>query len=151
MKSYDSILVAQYLLSLAREKKLNLNVTKVQKMLYIVFGYFLSQFDKKIIEESPRAWPFGPVFPRAQNKVDYTNILPINSPEFSEIKKDIELTKVLNEVLDKYSQYTASQLTEWSHQKGSPWSKTTEEIGFRWNTPIKEEYINEYFKNLNVL
>ncbi len=151
MKSYDSILVAQYLLSLAREKGLNLNVTKVQKMLYIVFGYFLSQFDKKIIEESPRAWPFGPVFPRAQNKVDYTNILPINSPEFSEIKKDIELTKVLNEVLDKYSQYTASQLTEWSHQKGSPWSKTTEEIGFRWNTPIKEEYINEYFKNLNVL
>ena len=152
MKTYDSVLVAKYLLSIANSKKINLNVTKVQKLMYIAYGYFLAENQNhRIIDESPRAWPYGPVFPKTQNKVDYTNILDINATEFEEIKKDIDLTIVLNNIVDGYSKYTASQLSEWSHQKDGPWYKTTKLQDFKWNTIIPDQFIAEYFKTIDVL
>jgi Uncharacterized phage-associated protein len=151
MKSYDSILVAKYMLAIAKDRNISLNVTKVQKLLYILYGYYLANYDNhQIIEEDPKAWPYGPVFPRSQKKVDYSNILPLDSPDFEDIKRDKKLTEAINYVIDKYSAFSASKLSEWSHQEGGPWYLATKQKGFNWNTPIPNEYIYEYFKRISV-
>jgi uncharacterized phage-associated protein len=152
MKTYDSILIAKYLLSFASSKQINLNVTKVQKLLYIIYGYYLAEFNgHRIIEERPKAWPFGPVFPRAQKKVDYSKITPINSKEFEEIEEDSKLVDIIIRVIDKYAKYSASRLSEWSHAVNGPWDRTTQQDNFKWNTDIPDEYISAYFKSISVL
>ena len=149
-KVYDSIDVARYLLALANEKKKILNVTKVQKLLFIAYGYFLSKYGVRIIDETPKAWPFGPVFPETQKKVDYTTIYGVNSPVFDELKRDQDVTEILNTIIDNYSNFSASQLSDWSHMEGSPWEKTTKESGFNWNEEINEEYIKGYFCDITL-
>ena len=149
-KTYNSILVAKYLLALANQKKRNLNVTKVQKLLFIAYGYFLSKLDVKLLDETPKAWPFGPVFPKTQKKVDYTVVYDVNAPEFDELRQDSIITDILNTIIDSYSKFTASQLSDWSHMEGSPWDRSTKKPGFQWNKEINEEYIKEYFCDITL-
>ena len=151
MKTYDSILLAKFLLSLAREKYYSLNMTKLQKLMYIVYGYYLANFNHKIVSESAQAWPYGPVFPAVHKRVDYTKIIPLSDPVFSEIRHDIELVRVLDRVVETYANITASQLSNWSHKDGSPWKKTTERSNFRWSNEIPDELIKGYFSTLSVV
>lgn len=150
MKTYESTLVAKYLLSLANSKMKNLNVTKVQKMLYIVYGYYLAKHNHNILNEAPKAWPYGPVFPRTQKKVDYTSVLPLNSPEFEELRNDESLTETINKVIDNYAGFTASQLSQWSHSEGGPWHRATLQPGFNWNNVIPDDYIKSYFSGVSL-
>ncbi len=146
---YDSVIVAKYLLALAYSKNKVLNVTKVQKLLYMAYGFFLSDKDRVLMSESPKAWPYGPVFPRTRKKVNYSDIIPLNSEELVEIKKDVDIVNFFNILIDKYSKYTASQLSEWSHAKDGPWDLTTKQKGFNWNTPIDNKLIKDYFSTIN--
>ncbi len=147
--TYDSVLAAKYLLGIAYSKDIVLNVTKVQKLLYMAFGYFLFKEDRVLLSESPKAWPYGPVFPRTRKKVNFTQIISLDSDEFSELKKDENVTKFFNLLVDKYAKYTASQLSEWSHIKDGPWDVTTKQSGFKWNSSIPNELMSEYFSNIN--
>lgn len=150
LKTYDSVLAAKYLLALAFEKNIVLNVTKVQKMLYIAYGYFLANHNVNIVNEQPKAWPYGPVFPRTRKKVDYDVVLKKDDIEFAEISQDTKVTEAFNNIIEKYSKYSASQLSEWSHMKGGPWEQSTKQNGFDWNQPIPDSFIKNYFQDLNV-
>lgn len=149
MKTYDSVLLAQYMLSLAHSKGINLNVTKVQKLIYIVYGVFMSEHDHQITTEAPKAWPFGPVFPRSQKKVNYTAVMPLDTPLFGELKEDKILNDVLGSVIDKFANLSATSLSEWSHQEGGPWHRTVSGNN-KWNAPIPNQYIKEYFEGIDV-
>ena len=145
-KPYDSVLVANYLLALANEKGVILNTTKVQKLLYMAYGFLLAEKNKIILDEQPKAWPSGPVFPKTRKKANYSKIQKISEPEFSGIREDSELTDCLNKIIDKFSSYTSIQLSNWSHDPEGPWQKTVDTYCFDWNTPIPNNYIKEYFK-----
>lgn len=150
LKTYDSVIAAKYLLALAYKKGIILNVTKVQKMLFIAYGYFLAKHDHVFLSEAPKAWPYGPVFPRTRKKVDFGKIISTDDPTLTEIVQDSSVTEVFDRIIDKYSPYTASQLSDWSHMKGSPWDKTTKQSGFDWNYPIPNDFIKDYFLKVNV-
>jgi len=148
-KKYDSVIAATYLLAIAYDKNKVLNVTKVQKLLYMAYGYFLAN-GRVIFSESPKAWPYGPVFPRSQKKVDYSSVIPLSSPELVTISKDKEVTNLFNLLIDKYSIYSAGQLSEWSHSDDGPWDLTRNEQNFNWNMPIKDDLIADYFSELDI-
>ena len=147
--TYDSVILAKFLLALAYSKGKVLNVTKVQKLLYMAYGFFLAEKDRVLISESPKAWPFGPVFPKTRKKVNFSQVISIDSEEFSELKNDIEVCEFFNTLIDKYSKYTASQLSEWSHAEGGPWDLTTKQKGFKWNSSIDDDLIKNYFSTIN--
>jgi uncharacterized phage-associated protein len=144
MDTYDSVLVAKYMMAIANNEGIVLNVTKVQKLLFITYSYFLTK-GRRIVDEQPKAWPFGPVFPKTRNKINYGIIIPLNAPEFEIFKPDVDLTDFLNYLIKNVGRRSASYLTEWSHQDGSPWHKTTLTKGFQWNDPIPDDFIKEYF------
>lgn len=149
MKTYNSVLVAKYMFAIACNHKTILNVTKVQKLLYILYGNFLAKFDIRIVDESPKAWPYGPVFPKTRENIDYNKLLDLSDPEFYEISKDEVLTKALHTLVNRFADLSASKLTDWSHSEDSPWDKTTKHDKFKWNDPIPDEYIKEYFSQFN--
>lgn len=150
LKTYNSITVARYMLALSSERDIKLNVTQIQKLLYIVYGYFLANYNHRIFDEQPKTWPYGPVFPKTRNKVDFSTRYKITDDEFIEIKSDKILTDIIISVTGKYSKYSAAQLSEWSHMEGSPWELTTKQQGFNWNQPIPDNLIKNYFEELNV-
>lgn len=147
---FDSVICAEYLLALAYSKGVVLNVTKVQKLLYLAYGAYLAEHNESFIKEQPKAWPYGPVFPRTREHVNFDKIISLDDSKFDEIKKNKEITKLLNKIIDKYSAFTASQLSEWSHEKNGPWDIALKKSGGNWNTPIDDELIKKYFLNIEI-
>lgn len=148
-KTYDSVLLGKYLLAVGYSQGKVLNVTKVQKMLYIAYGFFLAKYNRVLILETPKAWPYGPVFPRTRKKIDYSTVINIDELQFKEIKQDQQVVDFFSELVKKYSKYTASQLARWSNHKGSPCHVATKMNNFTWNTPIQDNLIVKYFSNIN--
>lgn len=146
---YDSQLIAKYLYSLAYSKGRNLNVTQLQKLLYIAYGFYLAEHGRPLLSERPQAWPFGPVFPRTR-KLEYDRTAGIHTVELRIVVDDYEVKKLLDDVVDNYASISASKLSEWSHTVGSPWERTTLQHGFRWSHIIPDEYIADYFKQFTI-
>ncbi len=146
-RPYDSVVVAKYLRAIAYAQDIILNVTKTQKLLYVIHGYSLAEKGESIIKEKPQAWPYGPVFPRARNKVNYEVVYSLEDPSIQEILRDDYATNLIQFVLASFNSWTASALSEWSHLPDSPWDKVVRS-NENWGTPIPDEYIKEYFQEL---
>ena len=146
--TYDSVAVARFLVALANERGVFLNITKVQKLLYISYGVGLAAFGQRIADESPRAWPYGPVFPKTREALigsDFGAVTFDGSPDLSLMKRDERLYSCVASALKTFGSWTAGQLTAWSHKKGSPWWRVAEEDLNAWNSPIPDDYIVAYF------
>jgi len=150
VNQYDSVIGAKLLLALAYEKGVVLNTTKVQKMLYIIYGYFLAKSNIQLFSETPKAWPYGPVFPRTRKKVDYSVVYKTTDQDLKDICQDEEIINKFNSVIDKYGKYTASNLSNWSHMQNGPWDLTTKLPDFKWGDQIPNDYITKYFSNIEI-
>ena len=55
---------------LCRKNNYQFNNTKIQKLLYLFVGFCLINDVSEIydIDETPKLWPYGPVFPRVHKK-----------------------------------------------------------------------------------
>lgn len=143
---FNSVEVAKYIAGKANEKKIFLNITKIQKLLYIAYGTYLRVYEKRLTNEHPQAWPYGPVFPTTRNKMislDFESIKASETPE--KLREDKRLNKVIEFVLKHFGKWNAAQLTEWSHRNGSPWYYATKTEGFKWGDQIQDELIYNYF------
>lgn len=148
MEPYCSVDVARYIIAIANSKGIGINMTKVQKLLYISYGVFLAVKGERLLNEHPQAWPYGPVFPSTRNHLLKENFyeISIGDSKFSVMRANEELNSLLNSVFSSFGNWTAGQLTEWSHQDGSPWENTTLLEGFVWGAIIPDNLIQDYFK-----
>lgn len=150
---YKSTDMALYMIACANKQRISLNITKIQKLLYIIYGTFLRVYSKRLINEHPQAWPYGPVFPTTRNSLlgkDFVNIDEsyIDKKVVKQMKEDEELQKVIDFVLEVFGGWNAGQLSEWSHSDNSPWSRTKEKFLFKWGDVIPDQYIQEYFEKI---
>lgn len=133
-----------------------LNKTQMQKLLYLWYGIYLARTEQRLFDDdSPKAWPFGPVFPRVNKRFVPSQIPPKESLPILKLSKDKEAFEVMRYVLEKYHSKSAFELSEWSHEESGPWYKTVYEQGeeaggqTKWNKPIPDELIKTYFTNFN--
>lgn len=149
---YNSTIVARYIVAYANANRFGINMTKLQKLLYITYGVFMAVKNARLTNEHPQAWPYGPVFPTTRNKllrVSFDNI-NISDETLNEINKDEEMRSLLDLVFGAYGHMNGAQLSQWSHQSGAPWDRTVHSDCFKWGDQIPDEYISEYFKTLLV-
>ena len=130
-----------------------LNKTQMQKILFMCYGSYYAQKEKPLFkDDTPKAWPYGPVFPRVNVRYNPSNPpLDMTDEDKKEFMGDIEALKLVSSIVSQYSRVSAHALSEWSHEKGSPWFKTVYgEDGkcstISWNKVIPPEYIQAYFK-----
>ena len=148
---YKSTTVAKYLLSRAIEEGIIMNMTKLQKLLYIAYGTYLAIKEDRLTDESPKAWPYGPVFPTTRKKlltIDFNDYSINGDTEFDPISKDKEINDLVNLVLRLFGSWSSGQLVEWTHAIGSPWDKTRYFPNFQWNQTIPDDYIKDYFSDV---
>lgn len=129
-----------------------LNKTQMQKILFMCYGLYLACTGKKLFnDDTPKAWPYGPVFPRV-NKRYNPNLTPTDLSE-SEKKMFIENKDALGiivKTVDKCYKLSAQYLTNWSHKEGSPWNITLygedgKNQNIEWNKVIDDDLIKSYF------
>lgn len=149
---YTSIEIAQILRWQAyKTQNVLLNKTQLEKLLYITYGIYAALTGNRLCEENPKAWPFGPVFPRVAKHIDL-NTHPTEHV-VEEYKSDPNLTRAIDFVIKTYSHTTATVLSAWSHEEDGPWYQTMykvdekgNKIKFAWNAPIDFDLIKDYFK-----
>lgn len=98
------------------------NDTKAQKLLYCIYGAVLAESNERLTDEHPRAWPFGPVFPRTFNDIKKHRLTVEMAQEFQRECPSATL-QLIHQTLIVFGKYTATSLSTWSHRIGSPWSK----------------------------
>lgn len=167
---YDPRAIANYFLELAKAQGVeDLTPPKIQKLVYFANGWNLAIRDVPLIDEQVEAWRWGPVIrslyrafrqygnqPVGEPAILFTyeaddsgDFVPCETiPTIDDRPEDAEFTKeLLKRVWDVYGKYTPAQLSNLTHQDGSPWH----EVYLRYHgeiprgTDISPELIRDYF------
>ena len=142
---FDSRDVAAYIAQQCRASGITYNNTKIQKLLYCVYGVVLAEFGMRICDEQPRAWPYGPVFPKVFKYIHKGENMDMYSTRLQDKLSEDEKS-IIATVLAFFGRSTASQLSICSNPPGDPWSKVVDDEGTGWNVAIRDEDISTYFK-----
>ena len=128
----DAVTFAAYLTKKAREQGHSVNVTKLQKWLYICYGLFLAAYDMQLFNDRPKAWDYGPVFPRV-HKQQTKNLLEklVPNANLDNLMPDIrdKCNAVADAVLKYFGDWSAMELVNWTHSPNKAWDKTVKEFG----------------------
>ena len=140
---YDSVTIAKALRWAGREKGYQLNMTQLNKLLYIAYGTLLVRKRERLTSEHPAAWPYGPVFPRIHTHIKLSD--PVTDKEFNTLNEDTK--ELLRQVVDSFGDISASKLSAWSHEKGSPWDIAQSKNDKKWNQKLDDDDIYAFFYN----
>ncbi len=152
MQHRDSIDVANAILSAAQDKGVSMSMMKLLKLVYFAHGWTLGLTGKPLCSDHAEAWRYGPVFRALYNSLPYTGSQAVSFPvknifggqrgnaEFSSEERSI-----ISQVIDIYGNLGAFQLSDITHETGSPWDVTKTESGYF--SPISNDLIRDYFKS----
>lgn len=140
---YDSVDIARALRWAGKEKDYQLNMTQLNKLLYITYGILLVRKRGRLTKEHPAAWPYGPVFPRMHKHIKLSD--PVTDREFNELDSDLQ--GLLRQIVAYLGDIPASKLSAWSHEKGSPWDIAQSKNDTKWNQKIDDDDIYAFFYN----
>jgi uncharacterized phage-associated protein len=132
-----------------------LNKTQINKILFYVYGVYLAEVGQPLFDnEQPQAWPFGPVFPIVNKRINIDERIKFSDDKIAAYKQNNNALKIVVDAVKHMSNRTAVQLTYWSHQEGSPWYKAIYGDGKQpkqnpWSTVISDNSIKEYFSNIS--
>ena len=140
-KQYDSIDLARHIMAVCDENNIifekNNGNTKLNKLLYIVYGVYLSIYNKSILTEKPKCFPYGPVFPRVFKKYIKLESQKLNLEKnlesiLSTIKGVGEVNVFINysesnQVVAMYDETTTTSSTEETDSAGGKRDTTSTE------------------------
>ncbi len=112
---------------------------KLQKLLYYAQGYFLAKKDIPLFNDDFVAWEHGPVIRKIYNKYKENGANGIKYDKDFKAEINNETERILEEVYNEYSQYSAWKLRNMTHEE-EPWRTTPR------NEIIAKDKIKNYFK-----
>ena len=129
---------------------INLNKTQVNKLLFMCYGFYLAFYNERLFSETPKAWPYGPVFPNVYKLYSLYNVpIYVTEEKNKEFESNEKAKDIITQVVDKYCNISAYDLSRWSHSPGGPWHQTVYGINgdenSGWNKEISDELIKKYF------
>lgn len=129
-----------------------LNKTQMQKLLFMCYGQALAMNGSSMFaDDTPKAWPFGPVFPRSYKRYEEHIPCDLSQVEKNRFATDGNLLRMIARTVAQYCHHSATSLSDWSHDSKGPWYQTVfdSEKGTAWNRKIDDELIRSYFSNDN--
>jgi len=146
MTRYSSLHIANKIIDLAHEKKEEIAPLKLIKLVYICHGWCLALNNRPLIFEDVMAWKYGPVIPELYREVkkyranDISEKIDLND----NVKFTNEDNELIEEVYQKYSKFSAVELSAMTHKKDTPWYLiwNRNNWGIIPNDKIKNYYIN---------
>lgn len=128
-----------------------LNKTQVNKILFAVYGRYLAQTGKLLfIDDTPKAWPYGPVFPIVNKRVDIFEIVQFTQDKIDLFKQNRIAQEIVVNTVSEMHDKSAQFLTALSHRPDTPWDKTIHPnsgVAVAWNAEIPTDIIKDYYKS----
>lgn len=132
---------------------------KLQKLVYLSYGWWLSHYDTPLIKEAPQVWKYGPVFDSLYQSLRTKGREPIRDlivPSFfssgpPEISSDDENTlKLLKWVWARYGELDGIALSEITHQPNTPWSEVVKSHEFKIprNLPLDWTVVKDHYRKI---
>lgn len=140
----DSIEIAKHIAYLCEKLSYDYNNTKIQKLMFACYGVTLVRCDgKRLVDESPVVWPYGPVYLKVFNFINN-----LDNEGYSLEKRDLDssLASLLENIVKAFGKYRAGILSGWSHKKDSPWDIVVNKMDSKWGTLIPDGVIEKYFR-----
>ncbi len=109
---YGVLLVADYIVKHSLEKDQPISNLKLQKLLYFVQAQFLVATGRPCFPEDIVAWGCGPMVPESYSV--YSKYGSGSIPRVAETRRGIiagEDKEMINDIVDRLADYSASQLT----------------------------------------
>ena len=140
----DSVLLAKSLRHMAVIEGIELTQSQIQTILYIAYGVRLATKGERLTSEHPQMWQYGPVFPRAYNKL--RKDAADGTDEYYSLKTGHpNIFKYLENCFRRYAWTKACILSTPHLSEGTPWSQTRKSNPDRWGVRIEDELIREWF------
>ena len=155
---YNVLDVCRHVINYSNNQDYGISNLKLQKVLYFIQAYFLISTPEACFVEQIEAWDFGPIVPEVYNEYkqygsgdipyitsyiqfDEEDIWNSARIDFSDNIISDDDKKLIDMVVDKFSEYSATDLVTLTHRQ-APW-KYAYVRGM--NNAIKNESIKEYF------
>lgn len=143
-KDLDSYQVAAAINYMGDRDGRNLNNSQIQAILYRAYGTWLSRKHERLFREHPQVWQYGPVFPRAYNKLrkdtsggkEAYDTLQGTNPD---------LVDYLERLYGAAAVFCAKSLNAPFIRDGSSWSISKSRSGDRLGVPIDDLLIEAEF------
>ncbi len=163
---YDVRAIGNWFLKRAEQDGEQLSAMKLQKLAYVAHGWYLALTDKPLVHDAVEAWQWGPVFRslyREFQEFGSQNITrratafdgaTLVDKEISIQDYDDPDPESMNQFLESawrvYGNYSAGELSNITHQSGTPWQQMFEGMGnqIKPYTVIPNEMIASHYKEL---
>jgi len=169
---FNPIAIANYFIEQAQSLGDELTPMKLQKLVFFAHGWHLAIKNSPLIDEQVEAWSYGPVirslyrefrkygdqaitekgvFHKKRLKLDGRATLQIVQPEINDDPESATAIKpLLDRIWEVYGKYSAIQLSNMTHQPGTPWHSVHEQYDGKppRGTDIPSNVIRDYFRSL---
>lgn len=149
-----STVIADEFITLAALACKSFTQMQLQKLVYFSHGWSLSLLKQDLTEDSPQAWPYGPVYVDLWKVLKHcgksevkNNILDPDEFKAERSKLSENQNRVIRKVFELYGDYHAFQLSAMTHKEGTPWHQVYVEEG-RERAPISNDLIRAHFDKL---
>lgn len=147
LKSIDYARLIQYVAQVFHRQMLN--KTQVNKILFAVYGRYLAQTGNVLFtDDTPKAWPYGPVFPIVNKRVDISEVVQFTQDKVELFKRNRIAQEIVVQSVKEMHDKSAQYLTAMSHRPDTPWDKTIHPGNggtVAWNTEIPADIIKKYY------
>ncbi len=125
---------------------------KLQKLVYIAHGWHLGLTGEPLFKDEVGAWPFGPVI-----RSVYKEFISFSKSPITELAVDFwgnvcevaetdeHIMALLEKIWEVYGKYSATQLSNMTHERGTPWDTVYEEGKSK---IIPNQVIEDYYKEM---
>ena len=138
-----SLIVSQQILWLRRDTETT--PMHVIKLVYLCHGWTLGLKDEPLITEPVEAWRYGPVVSSTYHTYKAFSGGPITVvPQDRADSISSSQTRFIEDVLEAYESYSPLQLSNITHQPGTPWYDTYETWGE--GCIIPNELIRDFYR-----
>lgn len=151
-KNDSVLLTAGFCVNYCAANNYFVNLTKLQKLTYAVYGTCLAVYNTRICDR-PKLWGHGPFFEEIYEFTD--RIDPIddilkyyldNHERFLSRFTESQIYSMEN-VLSYFCKFYAKELVTWSTSEKSAWYNDLNK-GLKMRSEMSDESIKEYFKSI---
>ncbi len=161
---YDVRAIGNWFLDRAEQDGEHLTAMKLQKLAYVAHGWYLALAGEPLVHDAVEAWKWGPVFRSLYREFrDYgshpirTRATAFDGANLEEREISIrdyhgpeQMNEFLESVWNVYGKYTAGQLSDITHQSGTPWHQMYTKMGNQIQpfTVIPNDVIAEHYRRI---
>lgn len=163
--THSALAVANEFIAVAEREGEQLTPMKLQKLVYFAHGWHLALFGEPLVNDSFRAWTYGPVSRQIYEEFRQYGKHPITElgtvVDFADLDADVDFQvtvprvnradtgamAVIQRVWDTYGGYSAGRLSDMTHVEGAPWDTVRRAHPNAMSPEIPNPLIRDYFIN----